>query len=72
MSRIIIDSHTGTKELAEMFVRALGLLHEVGINPRAGTRLVSKYAVIVVDDAATDTAIAHLCGASVSASREAA
>jgi len=72
MARIIVDSRTGSGELAGMFVRALGLLHEAGINPRAGTKLVSKYAVLVVDDADTDRAIAHLCQASVSASREAA
>lgn len=72
MSRIIIDSRSGALDLAETFLKALGLLHDAEINPRPGTRLISRYAVIVVDDAATDRAVAQLCGASVSATKEAA
>lgn len=72
MARIIIDSRAGTGDLAEVFVRALALLQEAGIKPRPGTKLISKYAIIVVDDVATDRAVDHLCGASLSASKEAA
>jgi hypothetical protein len=72
MARIVIDLLDGTGDLAEMFVRALALLHDSGIKPRPGTKLISKYAIIVVDDAATDRAVDHLCSASVRASKEAA
>ena len=72
MKRILIDSPAGSSDLAEKFVQALGLLHNAGINPRPGTKLISKYAIIVVDEAATDRAVAHLCNASFSASKEAA
>lgn len=72
ISRIIIDSRSGAVDLAKTFVKALGLLRDAEIKPRPGTKLVSKYAVIVVDDAATDRAVAQLCGASVNATKEAA
>jgi hypothetical protein len=72
MRRIFIDSRAGTGDLAEKFVQALLLLQNAGIKPRPGTKLISKYAIIVVDEAATDRAVAHLCSASVSAWKEAA
>ena len=72
MSRIIIDSRAGTGELADVFVRALGMLQEALVNLRPGTKLTSKYAIIVADDDATDRAVAVLLSASVSASKEAA
>lgn len=72
MSRIIIDSRTDTADLAEMFVRALGLLQNARIELRPGTKLLSKYAIVVADDEATDRAVAVLRSASVSASKEAA
>ncbi len=72
MSRIIIDSRTDTADLAEMFVRALGLLQDARIELRPGTKLLSKYAIVVADDEATDRAVAVLRSASVSASKEAA
>jgi hypothetical protein len=71
MSRIIIDSRAGNSDLAEMFVRALGVLHEARITLRPGTKLVSKYAVVVADDDAADRAVALLLSASLSASKEA-
>jgi hypothetical protein len=72
MTRIIIDSRTSGGDLAGLFVRSLGLLQEAQITPRAGTKLLSKYAVIVTDDDATDRAVEVLRNASVSAMKEAA
>ena len=72
MSRIIIDSIAGTGDLAESFVRALGLLQDARIKLRPGTKLISKYAIIVADDEAADRAVALLRHASVVASKEAA
>ncbi len=71
MARIIIDSRTGVGDLAEMFVRALGLLQDARIVLRPGTKLLSKYAVIIADDEAADRAVAVLRSANVSASKEA-
>jgi hypothetical protein len=36
------------------------LLQESGVQPRAGTKLVSRYAVIVVDDREPLSAVARL------------
>jgi len=72
MSRIIIDSRAGSGDLSEVFVRALGLLQDARIKLRPGTKLISKYAIIVADEEATDRAVALLRSASVSASKEAA
>ncbi|MGA7869309.1 MAG: hypothetical protein WCA22_00280 [Candidatus Binatus sp.] len=57
--------------MAEMFVRALGLLQDARIVLRPGTKLLSKYAVIIADDEAADRAVAVLRSANVSASKEA-
>jgi hypothetical protein len=70
MSRIIIDTRTSGGNLAEMFVRALGLLHDAQIEIRPGTKLLTKYAVVIADDEATDRALSILHGASVVASKE--
>jgi len=72
MARIIIDSRAGAGDLAQAFVRALGVLQDAQIELRPGTKLISKYAIIVADDEATDRAVALLRGASVVASKEAA
>ena len=50
MARIIIHPIEGAAELPDGFIRALNLLKQSGVQPRAGTKLVSRYAVIVVDD----------------------
>jgi len=50
MARIVIHPIEGAADLPDGFIRALNLLKESGVQPRAGTRLVSRYAVIVVDD----------------------
>ena len=72
MSRIIIDSSVGNGDLAENFVRALGLLQDARIKLCPGTKLISKYAIIVAEDEAADQAVALLRNASVAASKEAA
>jgi len=72
MARIIIDPRAGGGDLAEMFVRALGRLQEAGIKFNPGTKLLSKYAIIVADDEAADRAVAVLSSASISASKEGA
>jgi len=72
MSRIIIGSRSDSCDLAEMFVRSLEMLQEARIPLRPGTKLLSKYAVVVTDDEATDRAVAVLSSGSVSASKEAA
>jgi len=72
MTRIIIDSQAGADDLAEMFVRALAVLQDARIKLRPGTKLISKYAIIMADDEATDRAVAILRSASVVASKEAA
>ncbi len=72
MARIIIDPRGGTGDLAEMFVRALGLLQDARIKFNPGTKLLTKYAIIMADDDAADRAVAVLSSASISASKEGA
>ena len=55
--RIIIRPSDTLADLSDGFVRALTLLTDSGLRPRTGTMLVSKYAVIVVDDHQVLTAI---------------
>lgn len=70
MSTTIIDSRAGTGDLAYVFVRALGALQEAVVKFRPGTKLTSKYAIIVADEDATDRAVAVLLSASVSVSKK--
>ncbi len=72
MARIIIDPRGGTSDLAEMFVRALGLLQDARIKFNPGTKLLTKYAIIIVDDDAADRTVAVLRSANLSASKEGA
>jgi len=72
MVRIIIDSRTGRGDLTEQFVQAFRLLQDARIKPRPGTKLLSKYAIVVIDDEASDRAVSVLRAASVNASKEAA
>jgi hypothetical protein len=72
MARIIIDPRAGAGDLAEMFVRALGLLQDAKIKLNPGTKLLTKYAIITADDDAADRVVAVLRSASISASREGA
>ena len=57
MARIIIQP---AGELSDGFVRALNLLQEDGFRPRAGTKLVSRYGVIVVDEPQVQSALERL------------
>jgi hypothetical protein len=46
---LLIQS-TAPADLPDGFIRALNLLKDSGVQPRASTKPVSRYAVIVVDD----------------------
>jgi hypothetical protein len=60
MARIILVPPGSGGDLTDGFVKALALLADGGFKPRAGTKLVSRYAVIVVNDAESAPAVAHL------------
>ena len=70
MGRIIIRTSDTVPDLSEGFVRALTLLTDNGLHPVAGTMLVSRYAVIVVDDRQILSAIDCLRDGNLSASLE--
>ena len=57
MARIIIGTSDPLADLSDSFVRALTLLTDNGFLPLTGTMLVSRYAVVVVDDRQILTAI---------------
>jgi hypothetical protein len=57
MGRIVILSGG---DLSSSFRTALNTLADAGIQMRPGTKLLTRYAVIVVDEAAIDAAIAQL------------
>jgi len=57
MARIIVQPSEGVEDLPDGFVRALTLLSDRGLRPIAGTKLVSKYAVIVVHEPQASSAI---------------
>ena|SRR5215469_7444626 len=57
VARIIVEPHP-LVNLSDRFVKALNLLNEHGVKVRAGTQLVSRYAVIVADNPAK--ALEHL------------
>jgi hypothetical protein len=50
MARIFVEPAAADHDLAGSFIKALNILNENGIKPRSGTKLVSKYAVIVTED----------------------
>ena len=60
MTRIIIHETGSSDDLPDCFVRAVTLLTADGLKPRAGTKLVSRYGVIVVDDAQARSAVERL------------
>ena len=70
MPRIVIRPSDNLADLSDGFVRALTLLTDNGLRPRAGTMLVSRYAVIVVDDQQILTAIDCLRDGNLPASLE--
>lgn len=70
MTRIIIQATGSTADLADCFVRAVTMLTNGGLEPRAGTKLVSRYGVIVVDDLKVQSAIESLRAANMEATLE--
>lgn len=50
MARVIVEPAASGNDLSDSFVKAPKLLSESGIKPHSGTKLASKYAVIVVED----------------------
>jgi hypothetical protein len=65
MKRIVIERPKDA-DLADEFRKALDLLCDGGYKPRSGTKLLSRYAVIMVDDKLFDLAVAHLRSANMS------
>ena len=59
MTRIIVQ-RSSENDLSSGFVKALNLLQEGGFKPLAGTKLVSRYAVIVVDEPSITPAVERL------------
>jgi hypothetical protein len=50
MARIIVQPASSGNDLSDRFVRALSLLKQKGVRLQSGTKLVSRYAVIVTED----------------------
>ena len=50
MARIIVEPASTGNDLPQRFIKALNLLNEKGIKRHSGTKLVSKYVVIVAED----------------------
>jgi len=50
MARIIVEPESSGNDLSARFVEALSLLNQKGIKLHSGTKLVSKYAVIVAEE----------------------
>jgi hypothetical protein len=67
MARIIVQKPSGDSDLASGFVDALNMLKESGFKPLPGTKLVSRYAVIVVDDPSSTPAVERLRASNVAA-----
>jgi hypothetical protein len=65
MKRIVIE-RPKDGELAHEFRKALDLLCDGGYKPRSGTKLLWRYAVIIVDDNSFDQAVDYLRSANMS------
>jgi hypothetical protein len=71
MARIIVDPPlTGHNLLASDFLKALTVLHDGGFELRSGTKLTSRYAVLVVEDSAAQPAIERLASANLKVARD--
>lgn len=70
MARIIIKREVPTEDLADKFIAALNSLKELGLNPRVGTKLLTRYAVVEVDDACLNDALAKLQSANLATTKE--
>jgi UTP-glucose-1-phosphate uridylyltransferase len=68
MGRIVIPSGG---DLSNSFRTALNTLAGAGIQMQPGTKLVTRYAVIVLDEAALDDAVAQLLKAGIKAQKDA-
>jgi hypothetical protein len=68
MVRIIVEPTSTGNDLSQRFVKAVSLLNEKGIKLYSGTKLVSKYAVIVAEG--PKSALNHLRAANITASVE--
>lgn len=67
MGRILIPSGG---DLSSSFRTALNTLADAGIQMRSGTKLLTRYAVIVVDEAALDDAMAQLLKAGIKVQKD--
>ena len=67
MRRMVILS---SGDLSKSFRTALNTLADAGIQMRAGTKLLTRYAVIVVDETAIDGAIAQLQTAGIKVQKD--
>ena len=65
MTRIILRPASSGNDLSQRFVKAVNLLNEKGIKLYSGTKLVSRYAVIVAED--PSKALEHLHAGNISA-----
>jgi len=68
MGRIVI---LGGGDLSNSFRTALSILADAGIQIRPGTKLLTRYAVIVLDEAALDDAVAQLLKAGIKVQKDA-
>ena len=67
MGRIVIQSGG---DLPTTFRTALNLLADAGTQMRPGTKLLTRYAVVMVDDVALDDAVAQLQKAGIKAQKD--
>jgi len=67
MQRIVIVEGG---DLSASFRAALNALDSAGIQIKPGTKLLTRYAVVIVDDPALDDAIARLLAAGVKAQKD--
>jgi hypothetical protein len=58
-------------DLSNSFRTALNTLADAGIQMRPGTKLLTRYAVIVIDEAALDDAVAKLLKAGIKVQKDA-
>jgi len=65
MVRIFVEPAGAGYDLPASFIKALNILSQNGIKPRSGTKLVSKYAVIVTED--SSKVIEHLQAGNITA-----
>lgn len=67
MGRIVISS---ADDLSNTFRTALNTLADAGIQMQPGTKLLTRYAVIAVDEAALDGAVAQLSKAGIKVQKD--